>query len=117
MLQAAEGHIGSGLGYVAAAVALLIVIVGNAWPKQAPAAPELVRAKLDPHVQQRLDSGMEEQRRNLRPTGIAMMLLGLLALACSWLAPSISLGISLLGVLLMGGVLLMTTWRSATSAR
>jgi K+ transporter len=108
MLRAAEGRLESGLGWAAAAVALVVVVVGNIWPKQAPALPDLLRARLSPRSQERVDQALEAQRRRLRPTGVAMVLLGLLALACAWSVPPVSLAISLLAVLVMGAIPLAT---------
>lgn len=86
----------------------------NAWPKQVPAVPDGFRSTFGAEAQQRLDDGLEAQRQNLRPTGILMVLLGLVALACSWPVPRISLGVSLLAVVVHASVLLATLGRSAT---
>jgi hypothetical protein len=113
MLRAAEGRLESGPEWIAAAVALVVVVIGNIWPKQAPAVPDLLRARLSPGTQDRVDQALEAQRRRLRPTGLAMMLLGLAALACAWSVPPVSLALSLLAVLVMGAVPLITLVRAA----
>jgi hypothetical protein len=46
-LRAAEGAPWAGLGFVAAAVAVVLIGVGNAWPKRAPALPEAVREDVE----------------------------------------------------------------------
>lgn len=111
MLRAAEGDLESGFVWLAAAVALVVIAVGNVWPKQAPALPDHLREILSAQTQQRIDRSLEAQRRHLRPTGIAMVVLGLAGLACAWYAPTVSLGVSLLAVLVMAAVPIATTLR------
>jgi hypothetical protein len=111
MLRAAEGRLEAGLGWLAAAVALVVVVIGNIWPKQSPAVPDLLRARLGSGTQERVERALEAQRRRLRSTGIAMMLVGLAALACAWSFPPVSLALSLLAVLVMGAVPLVTAVR------
>ncbi|WP_430781892.1 hypothetical protein [Actinoplanes sp. G11-F43] len=112
LLRAAEGELGPALGYVAAAVALVVVIVGNVWPKQAPAVPEFLAAHLSPRARHGVDTALEAQRRNLRPAGVAMVLLGLVALVSAWFAPGLSLALSMIAILVMGAIPLVTAVRS-----
>lgn len=112
MLRGAEGRLESGLSWLAAAVALVVVVIGNVWPKQVPALPDPLRAALDQPTQQGIDRALEAQRGRLRATGITMMLLGLVALAGAWAFPQVSLAISLLAVLVMGVVPLATLLRA-----
>ncbi|SDS88395.1 hypothetical protein [Actinoplanes derwentensis] len=112
LLRAADGQIGSALGYVAAAVALVVIVVGNAWPKQAPAVPEALDGKICDPVRRGLDTALEAQRRKLRPTGITMLLLGLVAIVVAWPAPMVSLAVSMAAVLVMAMVPLVTVWWS-----
>jgi hypothetical protein len=111
MLRAAEGRLESGPGWLAAAVALVVVVIGNIWPKQTPAVPDLLRARLSSRTQEQVDRALEAQRRRLRSTGIAMVLVGLVALACAWSVPPVSLALSLLAILVMGAVPLVTVVR------
>lgn len=117
VLQAATGDMEPGLGFVAAAVALVMVVGGNMWPKRALDLWQPLRARLDAQQRYQLEQGLEAQRRALRPTGIAMVMLGLVALALSWLAPLVSLGVSLTVVATIGVVLLATAGRSVAAAR
>ena len=112
MLRAAEGRLESGPGWLAAAVALVVVVIGNIWPKQAPAVPSLLGGRLSSGTRERVDQALEAQRRRLRPTGIAMVLLGLVALACAWSVPPVSLTLSLTAILVMGAVPLITVVRA-----
>jgi hypothetical protein len=112
MLRAAEGDLESGLSWIAGAVALVVIAIGNVWPKQVPVVPELIRSGLRPRTLQRLDQASEDQRRRLRPTGLVMMLIGLIALGFAGPAPQVSLGISVLAVLVMGAVPLATALRA-----
>ena len=111
MLRAAEGRLESGPAWIAAAVALVVVVGGNVWPKQAPALPDPVRARLGSRTQEQVDRALEVQRRRLRPAGIAMVLLGLVALACAWSVPPVSLALSLLAVLVMAAIPLISVVR------
>jgi hypothetical protein len=111
MLRAAEDRLESGPGWLAAAVALVVIVIGNIWPKQAPALPDLLRTRLSSPTRDKVDRALETQRRHLRSTGIAMVLVGLVALACAWSVPPISLALSLLAVLVMGAVPLVTVVR------
>ncbi|GAA1595227.1 hypothetical protein [Actinoplanes couchii] len=116
LLRAAVGEIESTLGYLAAAVAIVVVVVGNIWPKQAPAVPGMLRARLDPGTRQRWDDAVEAQRRNLRPAGIVMVVLGLVALACSWSVPMVSFGLSMAAILAMAAITFGTFWRSVAGS-
>ncbi|BEL05006.1 hypothetical protein Q0Z83_031970 [Actinoplanes sichuanensis] len=115
VLRAADGRAGAGVGYLAAAVAFVVIGVGNFWPKQVPVVPAVLAARLDATTRQGLQDGLEAQRRNLRPAGVVMVLLGLVALACSWLVPMVSLGVSFSAVLAVAGIVSATAWRSAVS--
>jgi hypothetical protein len=117
VLRAAEGQAETTLGYVAAAVAIAVVVVGNFWPKQVPAVPGILGMRLDPGTRQRWDDALEAQRRTLRPAGVIMVALGLVALACSWSAPMVSLGIALLAIIAMAGISWGTAWRTVASTR
>ncbi|PRX18411.1 hypothetical protein CLV67_113248 [Actinoplanes italicus] len=117
VLRAAEGRVETTAGYIAAAVAIVVVVAGNFWPKQVPAIPETLVEQLPPGTRPRWDQALEAQRRALRPTGIIMVALGLVALACSWSVPTVSLGISLSAVVAMAGVPLGTAWRTVASTR
>lgn len=108
LLRAADGQIASALGYLAAAVALVVVVIGNVWPKQVLRLPAVLRG---PGV----EAALEAQRRRLRPTGIAMMLLGLVAIAAAWPAPMVSMAVSMAAVLVMAAVPIVTVWWSVTN--
>ena len=117
VLRAAEGRVGTTLGHLAAAVAILVVVVGNFWPKQAPAVPDVLGTRLDPRTRQRWDEALEAQRRTLRATGVIMVALGLAALACSWSVPMVSFGISLSAIIAMAGISWGAAWRTVASTR
>jgi hypothetical protein len=112
-LWAAQGDTGLGMTFVAAAVALLITLAGNVWPKQKLALPDHVRTAVD----SRVDDMLEAHRRKVRPIGVAIMLIGLLALASSWLSPLISLSLSFVAVLILVCATLFTAFSSVRKLR
>lgn len=112
VLRAAEGRVDTMPGNLAAAVAVVVVAIGNFWPKQVPGLPGFLGSHPDRETRQRWEEALEAQRRTLRPAGIVTVLLGLGALACSWALPMVSLGICMLAVVAMAGISWGTVWRS-----
>jgi hypothetical protein len=114
-LRAAEHVPWTGLGFVAASVAVVLIGIGNAWPKRAPSLPQAIREQLTVPGARLADAVIEGERRALWPTGVAMVVAGLVALALAWPTPQGSLGVSLVAGAGFGLVPVAVAWRSLTA--
>lgn len=111
-LSYASGDERTGRGVMAAVVALVVVVIGNGLPKvPVPDAAASRALRLDERPG--LDRALMTVRRGQRRAGPVMVVLGVVALVLAFVEPWVSMGVSVLAVVLMGGVAGVVVLRSA----
>ncbi|MCC2333843.1 hypothetical protein [Cellulomonas wangsupingiae] len=111
-LSFASGDERTGRVVVAAVLALVAIVIGNALPKvPVPDAAASRAMRLDERPT--LDRLLMAARRGQRRAGAVVVVLGLLALVLAFVDPTVSLGVSVLAVVAMGGVTGVVVLRTA----
>lgn len=115
-LSYASGDERTGRVVLAAAVALVIALIGNGLPKTPmPDVAQSGALRLDERPT--LDRVVVAARRGQRRAAPGVVVLGLVALVLAFVDPTVSLGVSVLAVVVMGLVAGVVVLRSAVRPR